>query len=249
MTSSRPRPDLEASAPEGLPPPRTPPTPSVAEEIFGARTRVAEAFVELLADTGISHGLIGPREGPRLWDRHVLNCAVVHPLFDEGAQVADVGSGAGLPGIVLAIVRPDLHLHLVEPLQRRTAWLSRAVAELALDNVTVHHGRAESLWGQRRFTSVTARAVARIGELARWCLPLLEAGGSLHALKGSRAGTELLEDAEAVGRAGGTDMQLHTLGVGTVDPPTTVLSVRVATEVSARRAPAPSGRSGRTRRG
>lgn len=233
----------------GLPSVGTPLTPSVAQEVFGARTRVAEAFVALLADTGIAHGLMGPREAPRLWDRHVLNCAVVHPLFDEGAEVADIGSGAGLPGIVLAIVRPDLHLHLVEPLQRRTTWLRTAVAALELDNVTVHQVRAESLWGKRRFTFVTARAVAPIGELARWCLPLLEAGGSLHALKGSRAATELVEDRAAVDRAGGTEMELHTLGAGLVDPPTTVLSVRVDGAVTGRRVPAPRVRGGRRRSG
>ena len=121
----------------------------------------------LLADTGISHGLIGPREAPRLWDRHVLNSAVVQPVFAEGARVADIGSGAGLPGIPLAIARPDLRMVLVEPLQRRTIWLTSTIQVLGLTNVEVHRGRAESLWGAERFRHVTARAVARTGELAR----------------------------------------------------------------------------------
>ncbi len=219
-------------------PPPVPPTPSVAHDVFGSRTPLAERFVALLAGTGISHGLIGPREAPRLWDRHVLNCAVVHPLFAAGAEMADVGSGAGLPGLVLAIARPDLQLHLVEPLQRRTAWLARTVEDLELDNVTIHQGRAESLWGHRRFPYVTARAVARIGDLTRWCLPLLEAGGSLHALKGSRAEAELAEDQGAVAAAGGVTSTVQRFGAGIVDPPTIVVSVRVEHQVSGRRAAA-----------
>ena len=107
-----------------------PPTPVAARALFGDRAEVAEHYVAILADTGISHGLVGPREAPRLWERHVLNCAVVHPLFAPDTEVADIGSGAGLPGLVLAIIRPDLHLHLVEPLQRRTVWLRRTVEEL-----------------------------------------------------------------------------------------------------------------------
>ena len=171
-----------------------PPTPEVAAAVFGPRLALAEAYVALLADTGIAHGLIGPREAPRLWDRHVLNSAVAAPVFDPDARVADIGSGAGLPGIPLAIVRPDLHVTLVEPLLRRTVWLTAAIDELGLTNVDVHRGRAESLWGETRFRHVTARAVARTGELARLTLPLLEARGSLHALKGGQADEELEAD-------------------------------------------------------
>ncbi len=169
-------------------------------------SRLAEAYVDLLADTGISHGLIGPREAPRLWDRHVLNSAVVHPVFDHDSVVADIGSGAGLPGIPLAIVRPDLRLVLIEPLLRRTVWLTSTVAELGLTNVEVRRGRAESLWGQDRFHHITARAVARTGELARIGLPLLDAGGSLHALKGESAVTELAEDADELRSLGASSM-------------------------------------------
>ncbi len=230
--------------PETERPAITPATPDAALELFGDRITRAERYVAILADTGISHGLVGPREAPRLWDRHVLNCAVVHPLFDEGAEVADVGSGAGLPGIVLAIIRPDLRLYLIEPLKRRTVWLRRTVEELELANVTVHEGRAESLWGVRRFPYVTARAVARTGELARWTLPLLTQGGSLRALKGSRAREELELDRESMVALGATAFDVTTHGAGVVDPPTVVLSVSVSAAVPGRRAP--GRRAGRT---
>ena len=207
--------------------PRPPPAPDVATAVFGSRVSLAERYVALLADTGISHGLIGPREGSRLWDRHVLNCAVVHPLFETGADVADLGSGAGLPGIPLAIVRPDLRLTLVEPLLRRTTWLTAAVEELGLANVVVHRGRAESLWGRPRYRHVTARAVARIGELARIGLPLLDAGGSLHALKGTSALAELEEDAEQLRALNASRWRVASFGAGVVTPETIVTTVEL----------------------
>ena len=207
--------------------PVVPPTPTVAATVFGPRLDVAEAYVALLADTGISHGLIGPREAPRLWDRHVLNSAVVQPVFAEGARVADIGSGAGLPGIPLAIARPDLQMVLVEPLQRRTIWLTSTIQALGLTNVEVHRGRAESLWGAERFRHVTARAVARTGELARITLPLLAAGGSLQALKGESAASELDEDAALLRSLGASRWSVARFGAGIVDPETVVLSVEV----------------------
>src|SRR5690349_5435174 len=124
-----------------------PAAPPAAATVFGARLGLAERFAEILADTGVSHGLIGPREVPILWERHILNCAVVHPAFPQGAELVDVGSGAGLPGIALAIARPDLQVQLVEPMMRRTTWLSGAVQELGLSNCTVHRARAEELHG------------------------------------------------------------------------------------------------------
>jgi 16S rRNA (guanine527-N7)-methyltransferase len=207
--------------------PSSPPTPMVASAVFGDRVGLAEAYVDLLADTGISHGLIGPREAPRLWDRHVLNCAVAHPVFSEGTRVADIGSGAGLPGIPLAIARPDLRLVLVEPLLRRTAWLTTTVASLGLTNVEIHRGRAESLWGTDRFHHVTARAVARTGELARICLPLLQSGGSLVALKGEGAVTELEEDGDQLRSMGASRWEVARFGDGLVDPETVVVTVHV----------------------
>ena len=179
-----------------------PAAPSGAAAVFGDRMPLAVRFVEILADTGVSHGLIGPREVLRLWDRHVLNCAVIAGAFPQGARLVDVGSGAGLPGVALAIARPDLEVHLVEPMLRRTEWLSGVVAALALDRVTVHRGRAEDLAGTVTAPWVTARAVARLDKLARWCVPLLDTGGTLVAMKGRSAATELAEDRRALERLG-----------------------------------------------
>lgn len=162
----------------------------------------AERFVGILADTGVTHGLIGPREVPRLWERHVLNCAVVEDAFPHGAMVIDVGSGAGLPGLALAIARPDLDMHLVEPMLRRTTWLQDTVDELGLSTVTVHRGRAEELAGSLAAAWVTARAVARLDKLARWCVPLLSPGGTLVAMKGRSAAEELATDEQTLRRLG-----------------------------------------------
>ena len=208
--------------------PRTPPpAPASAEQVFGDRLALAERFAAILTDTGVSHGLIGPREVSRLWERHVLNCAVIHPAIAAGQMVIDVGSGAGLPGLALAIARPDLDVHLVEPMLRRTNWLSRAVDELELTNITVHRGRAEQFWGVLRAPVVTARAVARLSELAGWCLPLLLPGGSMLALKGSHAAEELQADRALLHRLGAVEEGIETFGHGIVDPETTVLRVVV----------------------
>lgn len=212
--------------------------------MFGDRLHLAEHYVALLADTGISHGLIGPREADRLWERHILNSAVVHPLFDEDSTVADIGSGAGLPGVPLAIARPDLRITLVEPLARRTAWLEAAIAELSLPNVVVHRGRAESLWGASRFRHATARAVARTAELARVTLPLVEPGGSLHALKGERAEQELAEDEAMLAVMGAPRVWISRFGAGLIEPETVVLSIAPQHAVEA-----PRGRPGPGRRG
>ncbi|MEO3937347.1 16S rRNA (guanine(527)-N(7))-methyltransferase RsmG [Dermatophilaceae bacterium Soc4.6] len=204
-----------------------PSTPEIALTLFGERLHLAERYVALLADTGISHGLMGPRERPRLWDRHVLGCAVLTDVIGEGHRVADIGSGAGLPGLVIAIRRPDLHVVLVEPLHRRVVWLEHAVAVLGLDNVTVHEGRADSRWGEGRVEVVTARAVARIGVLAQWSLPLLEGGGHLQALKGSTAAAELLEDERVLRSAGAVSWEVSQLGLGVLDPPATLVTVGI----------------------
>ena len=228
----------------GSTPGPTPPTPPLARRVFGYRLPLAERYAALLADTGISHGLIGPREAPRLWDRHLLNCAVVHPLFREGSTVVDIGSGAGLPGLVLAIARPDLQLTLVEPLQRRTVWLESTVKDLGLDNVVVHRGRAESLWGTGHFRYATARAVARLAPLAQWALPLVEEGGMLHALKGSSAEAELAEDHDALQELGVTHTEISRFGAGVVDPETVVVSLTVG-----HRSPHQQGQHGQHRQG
>jgi len=205
--------------------PVVPSTPAGADEVFGDRLVVAEHFTRILADSGVSHGLIGPREIPRLWERHVLNCAVIHPAIAADQMVIDVGSGAGLPGIALAIARPDLDLHLIEPMLRRTNWLSAAVAELGLVNVTVHRGRAEEFVGILRAPVVTARAVARLSELAKWCLPLLLPGGSLLAIKGLSVAEEVESDRPVLRRLGAIDEVIETFGIGILDQETTVLRV------------------------
>lgn len=180
------------------------------------------AYAAHLETTGVQHGLIGPREVGKLWDRHLLNCAVVQGAVPEAASVADIGSGAGLPGLVLAIVRPDVRMTLIEPLERRTRWLETVVADLGLE-VTVRQAKAESLWGELTVDVVTARAVASLGELARMSLPLLSTGGRMVALKGDRADAELESDRGILQDLGATDFQVQSYGVDLVDPPTTAV--------------------------
>ena len=236
-----PGPPVEPSGAVGAAPPAT---PDAAARLFGQRLALAERYVALLADTGISHGLVGPRERPRLWERHVLGCAVLTDAIREGSTVIDIGSGAGLPGLVLAIRRPDLQVTLVEPLHRRVVWLEAAVETLRLTNVSVHEGRADSRWAGPRVDVVTARAVARIGVLAGWSLPLLVAGGCLLAVKGSSAQAEVEEDAAALRSAGAVRWQVGQLGVDLIDPPATVVSVWVEDPPGS---PLTRRRAGRTR--
>ena len=204
-----------------------PAAPAAAATIFGERLALAERFAAILADTGVSHGLIGPREVPRLWDRHVLNCAVAHQAFPEGVSVIDVGSGAGLPGLALAVARPDLRLHLVEPMLRRTNWLSMTADALGLDNVTVHRGRAEEFTGRLSAPYATARAVARIDKLAWWTFPLLDDGGVLVALKGEQAAQELEEERRALTKLGMVDAAIRTYGADLLEVPTITLELTV----------------------
>lgn len=242
-----------ADQPHGAGQREVPPTPASAVRVFGERLAIAERFTSILTDTGVSHGLIGPREVSRLWERHVLNCAVIHPAIAEGQMVIDVGSGAGLPGLALAIARPDLDLHLVEPMLRRTQWLSMAVADLGLTNVAVHRGRAEQFTGVLSAPVVTARAVARLSELAAWCLPLLLPGGSLLAIKGVSVAEEVEADRAVLRRLGAVDEVIEVFGSGVLEQETTVLRVvmgdrpvpRVASKRKSRRGSAapdqPSG--------
>jgi 16S rRNA (guanine527-N7)-methyltransferase len=198
---------------------------AVASRVFGDRLVLAERYAAILAGAGVERGLIGPREAPRLWERHLLNCAVVGELIEPGTRVLDVGSGAGLPGIVLAVARPDLEVTLLEPLARRAAFLAEVVAELGLSMVTVVRGRAEEHVASLEFPVVTARAVAPLDRLARWCLPLLEPEGRLLALKGASAADEIAEHATVVARLGGRDASVVMCGAGIVDQPTTVVRV------------------------
>ncbi|WP_092557993.1 16S rRNA (guanine(527)-N(7))-methyltransferase RsmG [Actinoplanes derwentensis] len=207
-----------------MPGPSSFPVPSSATEIFGERLELAERFVSLLATDGVVRGLIGPREAPRLWERHLVNCGVMGSLIPSGASVIDVGSGAGLPGLVLAISRPDLVITLVEPLARRTVFLDEAVASLELDNVTVVRGRAEEV-DLPGADVVTARAVAALDKLAGWCLPLASVGGRLLAMKGSSAAEEIAANQDLVSSLGGGEAVIHLCGVGLIDPPTTVVEI------------------------
>lgn len=198
----------------------------VASRLFGERLGLAIRYTELLGTEGIVRGLVGPREAPRLWDRHMLNCVVLAELIPSGSVVADVGSGAGLPGIVLAVARPDLSITLIESLTRRTAFLSEVVEDLGLDRVAVVRGRAEELAGRiGPVDTVTARAVAPLDRLARWCLPLLPEGGRLLAMKGVSAEEEVAAHGTQVRRAGGAEPVIRHCGVGLVDPPATVIEV------------------------
>lgn len=172
-------------------------TPKVAADVFGDGLVIAEKYAELLATRGIEWGLLGPREVDRLWARHLLNSVAVAGEVPEGARVVDVGSGAGLPGLPLAIARPDLSVVLLEPLLRRTNFLAGVVAEIGLDDrVSVVRARAEDHSG--RYDVVTCRAVAALPRLLGWCVPLIGRRGRLVALKGSSAVDEVRDAARAL---------------------------------------------------
>ena len=170
------------------------PTPEM-REIFGVSFAAAEHFAQMLAEEGELRGLVGPRELPRLWSRHIVNSAAIVPFLPARGTVSDVGSGAGFPGVVVALLRPDLDVTLIETMERRTQWLSDVVEELGLDNVTVRRARAEEV--KDRYDVVTARAVANLSKLVRLVSPLLRPGGVLLALKGMRAQAEV-DDAKYV---------------------------------------------------
>jgi len=197
--------------------------------VFARALPLAEKFADLLAGEATVRGLIGPREVPRLWERHLLNCAVITDLMPPDSTVCDVGSGAGLPGIALAIRRPDLKVTLVEPLLRRTTFLDLAVSTMGLSNVTVRRGRAEELQNESEagqvFDVVTSRAVAPMDRLAGWSLPLVREGGLFLAMKGSSVAKELESAAQQIRRLGGTDAQVRSVGAEWLDPPVIVARI------------------------
>ncbi|MFE6777082.1 16S rRNA (guanine(527)-N(7))-methyltransferase RsmG [Streptomyces sp. NPDC057702] len=212
-----------AEAAEGLPP-----APEAAREVFGDRFPEVVRYAELLADMGVTRGLIGPREVPRLWERHLLNCAVLSEAVAEDVTVCDVGSGAGLPGIPLALTRPDLRITLLEPLLRRTNFLQEVVELLGLDHVTVVRGRAEEVLGKLPPVHVvTARAVAPLDRLAGWGVPLLRPYGEMLALKGDTAEEELKAARAALSKLGVVETSVLQVGEGIVDPLSTVVRVEV----------------------
>lgn len=226
-------------------------TPDAARAVFGERVELAERFATLLHEHGVRRGLIGPRELDRLWERHLLNSAVLTELLPPECRVIDVGSGAGLPGIPLAIARPDLHLILLEPMARRVTWLQEVIAELDL-TAEVVRGRAEEGPVRERLAdqdAVTARAVAPMERLAKWCLPLLRPGGRLLAMKGATAQEELERDAAAIRKAGGGHAEVVSCGDGVLDVPTTVVVVERAAARSASGRRRDGGRRTRKDRG
>lgn len=195
----------------------------IAARLGADALRSMARYADRLAGDGVVRGLIGPREVPRLWERHLGNCLLAEELIGLGKSVADVGSGAGLPGLVLSIARPDLQLTLVEPLLRRSTFLTECVAELGLTNTEVVRDRAEALAGRRRFDIVISRALAPLEQLLGWCLPLTGPGGRVLAIKGRQG------EAEAAGidlrRVRCRRPRVHQLGSGLAAEPTRVISV------------------------
>jgi 16S rRNA (guanine527-N7)-methyltransferase len=201
--------------------------PPVAEALFGAGLERAVRYAELLAEHGVERGLIGPREVDRLWERHLLNSVCVAEAVPTDARVVDLGSGAGLPGIPLAIARTDLRITLLEPMARRVEWLEYATATLGLD-VTVVRGRAEEPAIQRRVGGadvVIARAVAPLARLWKWSKPLLRRGGSLVAMKGASAADEVARDRQVVTIDGGGEPRIAVCGAEVLEEPATVVVV------------------------
>ncbi len=202
--------------------------PPAAGTLFGSALDRAQRYAELLAGAGVERGLIGPREVDRLWDRHLLNSAAVGELLESGAEVADIGSGAGLPGIPLALARPDLRLTLIEPLLRRSEFLHEVIEELALD-VTVVRGRAEDPAVRREvgeMDAVVSRAVASLDKLTKWSMPLLRADGRMLAIKGERAEQEVRDHRRVMSALGAADVRVMKCGVEFLDPPATVVVAR-----------------------
>ncbi|KAA0099764.1 16S rRNA (guanine(527)-N(7))-methyltransferase RsmG [Mycolicibacterium sp. P1-18] len=202
-----------------------PQPPPAAAAVFGDRLSVATEYAAILAGAGIERGLIGPGEVDRLWDRHILNSAAIGELMSADERIADVGSGAGLPGIPLALARPDTSVVLVEPLLRRADFLSEAAELLGL-SVTVIRGRAEERTVREaagEIDVVTSRAVAALDKLTRWCLPLLRPGGRMLAMKGERAADEVQEHRRAMSSLGAVDVRVMECGVTYLTPPVTVV--------------------------
>lgn len=229
-----------AGPPDGTPPQAVRPA---AEALFGAALPQAIRYAEMLAGPGVERGLVGPAEAGRIWDRHLLNCAAIAALAPAAGSIADVGSGAGLPGIVLALLLPSARLTLVEPLARRVAFLHECAADLGLANVEVLRGRAEDLAGDLAADMVTARAVAPLARLAGLCAGLARPGGTVVALKGDAAAAELASAGPALAALGVTDARVAKVGSASGPGAATVVMFTVA----ARRAdgrPGPTGRGG-----
>jgi 16S rRNA (guanine527-N7)-methyltransferase len=223
-----------------------PEPPDAAAALFGAALPAAVRYAGLLAGAGVERGIIGPAEAGRLWDRHLLNCAAVAELVPSRGVLADLGSGAGLPGIVLALLRPECDVLLVEPLARRAEFLAQCVTALALPRVRVIRGRAEDLAAEISADVVTARAVAPLGRLAGWAVGLCRPGGTVLAIKGAGAPDEVARAGPELSRLGATDLAVLQVGGDIVDPPATVVRFRapLRRHRPVRRPPGSAGRSG-----
>lgn len=201
--------------------------PAAAAVVFGDRIDIARRFTDALGQHGEERGLIGPLEPPRLWSRHILNSAVVAPLF--AGRVGDIGSGAGLPGIVLAIARPDVEWVLIEPMERRVAWLTEQVETLGLANVEIVRARAEDWQGGPVLDAVTARAVSALRTLIPLTAPLVRDGGQLVLLKGANAANEIDAAEKQIRKFKLSDVRVETIGADLLDEPTRVVRATVRT--------------------
>ena len=222
-----------SSPPDASTEPAIEPVPSAAAELFGDRLPRAQAYVDLLCDEGIEWGLMGPREGARIWTRHVAHCALLAELVPHGASVIDVGTGAGLPGVPLAILRPDLHVTLLEPLARRVRFLELAATRLELVNTTVVQAKAHTA-ATPACDVATARAVAPLGRLAAWTVPLLRTGGVLLAIRGASAAAEVADAEMEITQAGAAHASVVTVTHQGLDPLVVVRATRVSRETAAR---------------
>jgi 16S rRNA (guanine527-N7)-methyltransferase len=214
-----------AEAPAGTPDRVPGAAPAAAAEIFGPRLEIAQRYADALGTSGVERGLLGPREVDRIWDRHLMNSAAVAELLEHGERVVDIGSGAGLPGIPLAIARPDLEVTLLEPLLRRSEFLKDVVAELGL-SVEVVRGRAEASWVRERFGErdvAVSRAVAALDKLTKWSMPLVRPGGRMIAIKGERAPAEVEEHRRGMAALDAVDVRVVTCGASYLRPPATVV--------------------------
>jgi 16S rRNA (guanine527-N7)-methyltransferase len=201
------------------------PPPPEAAQVFGTVLDTASRFAELLATDGVVRGLIGPRETSRLWERHLLNCAVVADLVPDRGELVDIGSGAGLPGVVLAMLRPRLRVVLLEPLLRRSVFLEECVTRLDLPNATVVRARAEDMAGVMMADIATARAVAPLDRLVGLAAGLLKPGGQILAIKGQAAAEELAAARPVLRRLGARSAEVLRVGHGRVVSATTVVRV------------------------
>ena len=204
------------------------PEPKSAERLAGDRIDVLRAFAADLGERGEELGLIGPLEPPRLWTRHLLNSAVLAPLVSAGGRVADIGTGGGMPGLVLAIVRPDAEFLLIEPMERRCAWLTEQIRGLGLDNAEVRRGRAEEFHGAFEVDQVTARAVTALRRLVPLAAPLLRDGGEMLFLKGASVRNEIDAAEQALRKHRARDVVVEELGAGLLAETTRVFRARVA---------------------